>query len=883
MKKSLSILLVAALTVTAVISMPLYPSAAAGAGGDPGNVRAVTYGSCSSVNMLIYNDELFTTDPTVYDPQLAAMTIALASASCNSERVDQSTKYSLMSRNAYEFLEDNGFTDIYVNDDYKVKPDGTKAPAIFGHKKIKDKGREYTLLALVPKSGAMGAEFYPVANASHKRNDEGDFAYNSDLRDKVLESAREYIRNSGIKGDLKVWVPGYSRGGGVAVLIAADIIDDPQAALGKDVSVSDSDIYCYSLSSYKTAVDTRDLQADRYMAIHNIISESDIVINLPWEDMSFGWIGNVHKVRSLADRDEALRLLSINSPGDYRSYLNGSDPDAFSPMKLNIRALLDGKLSMEEDDASYIPDDQGEYIDSVMAPIIEMFGEKGGSAREGYYMNYQEAMTRFITYYKQYGLPDSSVLLGSKTAVPFILSAYITSLFEAGSKNSRINNAELSAAAEDAFNALAYIIEDGQGNLRIGTDAKRLKTFETAYMLFRSAYFSENSEPETNKLGIPQKYSLRTELRFDRLPVGTLRMLTAKLYSMTLKDVLTAQGVESETISQMTGDKDSAAMSAVITHVMFINDAQSGKIRPLSPENEQFKQLATFIGNYGRVDTLHYVEVDMSWIEGGSELFADFEGVTDDQFAGYRRVYINSAGQADVSGTVKDESGNTVASFKNGRMLSRTDEWIGYTVSDNGGWLRLPLTHSYTVEMKTSKDTVLDLKLAEYSVHEGKELRSARWKDLHAYKNGSVVLSVPEIAAGESGYTLPSDVKYDVSVSGSSSEGPAPAPAENTVYSKSVPKAKSVSVKSGSGSMTVRWKKLRASDRKKFSKVEVQYSTSKKFKTYKTLDVSKNKKSVRIKGLKKGKTYYVRVRNVKKKGGIKYVSKWSVKKKAKVR
>ena len=65
---------------------------------------------------------------------------------------------------------------------------------------------------------------------------------------------------------------------------------------------------------------------------------------------------------------------------------------------------------------------------------------------------------------------------------------------------------------------------------------------------------------------------------------------------------------------------------------------------------------------------------------------------------------------------------------------------------------------------------------------------------------------------------------------------------------------------------------------------EVQYSTNKDFKkgvhTKKVTGAAKVK--VTIKGLKKNKKYYVRIRTYKKVGGKKYVSKWSKKKSVKI-
>lgn len=79
--------------------------------------------------------------------------------------------------------------------------------------------------------------------------------------------------------------------------------------------------------------------------------------------------------------------------------------------------------------------------------------------------------------------------------------------------------------------------------------------------------------------------------------------------------------------------------------------------------------------------------------------------------------------------------------------------------------------------------------------------------------------------------------------------------------------------------LQVKWKK-----NAKAGGYEIQYSTSKKFKGAKTKKVSGAKKtSVTIKGLKKGKTYYVRIRCYKKSGKTTYTSCWSSSKKVKIK
>ena len=65
---------------------------------------------------------------------------------------------------------------------------------------------------------------------------------------------------------------------------------------------------------------------------------------------------------------------------------------------------------------------------------------------------------------------------------------------------------------------------------------------------------------------------------------------------------------------------------------------------------------------------------------------------------------------------------------------------------------------------------------------------------------------------------------------------------------------------------------------------QLQYAWNKKFtKKKKTKNVGKYKSSATIKGLKKGKKYYVRVRAYKKGGGKKAYGKWSNVKKVKIK
>ena len=79
------------------------------------------------------------------------------------------------------------------------------------------------------------------------------------------------------------------------------------------------------------------------------------------------------------------------------------------------------------------------------------------------------------------------------------------------------------------------------------------------------------------------------------------------------------------------------------------------------------------------------------------------------------------------------------------------------------------------------------------------------------------------------------------------------------------------SLKAGKKSLTVKWKKG-----SKIDGYEIQYSLKSNFKSAKKITISKaSTKKTEIDGLKKKKTYYVRIRTYKEVDGKKYYSEWS--------
>lgn len=86
------------------------------------------------------------------------------------------------------------------------------------------------------------------------------------------------------------------------------------------------------------------------------------------------------------------------------------------------------------------------------------------------------------------------------------------------------------------------------------------------------------------------------------------------------------------------------------------------------------------------------------------------------------------------------------------------------------------------------------------------------------------------------------------------------------------PKGTSISgISAGTKKLIVKWKKQDA----QIDYYQIQYSTDKNFKTYKTKNVKKGTYKITLTGLAAGRTYYLRIRTYKKAGGKTYYSKYS--------
>lgn len=867
-KRITAIVLSAAMILSGVFVLPL-ESNAADISGDPDAVKGVYYTYYGRVvGPHVYSDELFAGDSTDFNYSVASASITMCLASLRSNR----TKDGLVvesSRPIREYLTDNGFTDFEASRSFDENDGDTINAVAVARKTIVDNGEKYTLLAIAPRGATTDSEW----KTTFDMGENGDFAAYAKGRDMVLEFTRDYIRDKKISGNVKIWTSGFSRGAGIDNLVAAAIVDDPMAALG--VNVKRGDIYCYLIGTPRVTTD-RKCKASRYDCIHTIIEHGDIYANFPIIADGFDRYGTEYfYAQNGEDTGRMLEYLKGYRESDYEYYIE-NDPDEFYPRKLDLEGLLQGNLSFVDDDDSYITKDRGEYLEDLTASFSRSIaGSVSGdkSFREVFSSKYQEGLMRFadaVVYY------DFSVdtLTGGTYGIPMLLSMYLTNLVE-----SAVNGTteSINETVEETFNRIALIVEDEDGNV-----LERFANAESYYLQIRDTYFT----------GDHGCYELRYSIKGKSLLVKALRNLTGMLYAGLMRENLTGKADE-EYIAEITKPENSVTTAYALTCIFFGCDAEGGKARPMKLDSG-LKAMATLLSNLNRLSTLHGSDVMTSWIAIYDPYYIEYEADTDAQRMGYRRVYIGQPDSANIAGSVIDGNGDTVAEFRNGRITSRTDDWVGMTTCDTGNWLRLPMENSYKVVFSNDRDCSSGLKIEEYSPYYEevrREVVKSDWKSISLEAGSKVEVSVPAIKAGRKGYDLPSQVDYSMTVTGPaappapSGDSPDASGTMEVVRSSAITAVKSVSAKAGRKSITVKWKKPSAKKLKKYSRVEIQYSTDPDFRagTTRVKEVSKTKRSYKIKKLAAKNTYYVRLRNIRYSYNKKYVSGWSKVKKVKVK
>ncbi|MBQ7120084.1 MAG: hypothetical protein IJO09_07710 [Oscillospiraceae bacterium] len=239
-----------------------------------------------------YDDRYFWGDATQYNPQLSTMSFCLALSAFSVEEADGDTDFSNNFLNVRNLLCDElGYTDFSANDSYSQEPTTDSIAVAAAQKKVYDEqGIPCTIIAVAVRGGGYGKEW----TSNFTLGESGQAQGFREAKEQVLEFLKNYISNNNqIRGKVKFWITGFSRGAATSNLVAGTMNDDPYI-LGSHIEFSKNDIFAYCFATPKGALKEDILAKDssHYSNIWNILNINDPVPLVAMEELGFARYGN---------------------------------------------------------------------------------------------------------------------------------------------------------------------------------------------------------------------------------------------------------------------------------------------------------------------------------------------------------------------------------------------------------------------------------------------------------------------------------------------------------------------------------------------------------------------------------------------------------------
>lgn len=238
-----------------------------------------------------FDTDYFGQSAAVYNPSLATMSLCFAVSSFG-------TNYSNKNQyvNAESLLKDNDFRYIEANSDFKSEPGLDTMGVIIGMRDVKTEDEEYTLIAL----SVRGGNYFSEWGGNFKLGPDGNHAGFTAAKTIALNFLNDYVtrHKSSIKGKVKLWMAGYSRGGATVNLLAGDLSTRNKIGSQNEVDIARNNIFAYCFEpprGLNSSVVSAE-KARQFTNIHNIVNPNDFVPMVAMKEWGFIRYGTDEKV-----------------------------------------------------------------------------------------------------------------------------------------------------------------------------------------------------------------------------------------------------------------------------------------------------------------------------------------------------------------------------------------------------------------------------------------------------------------------------------------------------------------------------------------------------------------------------------------------------------
>lgn len=586
-----------------------------------------TYTEGDLTDYYYYSDDFFNGSATEYNPQLATMSMTVAAASISSQ--DQDATYEVKSRNLESLMIDLDFWGFEVNDYYKQEPKEQTMGVGMAYRVIGEGENAYTVLAIVPRSAGYKKEWAGNFTVGKEGLHEG-FAKGKDI---ILEFAKDYVEYylEDFEGEVKIWTMGYSRGAGVVNLLAADLVDRSQEAIG--LELKKENIFAYTFGTPSTVEYANEEEktafAENYKNIWNVYADYDIVTFAPFRNWGFTYYGQTKNldVYNADKKAKMLGFLKGTNETIYNIYTaenSSADPDNFMAVKASLTA--EGTLTMLPAEESYgIPNNQKDFLESRIAFLVEnLVPDRETYVDDGY----QYALQQVTSLYFGLDSEGSTELVGGMTEKAMMLAGiyYLYFLTDCYLTEESVVT-YLPIVQETLANLDAYLAQLAQPTPDSEEEISGIAMTEW-YQAMTAMLASEEfmtikgiiltSDPETLKNYVP---TIKTTIEQAAIDITT-EVLGDGVLALTMDDE-----AEKEALYETMTDEAVAGPLAKFIVYLLLGSDNATPFEALDIQNivgnKNIALAATFVANAGRYMRVHNNEIILSWLRAEDTNYLD--------------------------------------------------------------------------------------------------------------------------------------------------------------------------------------------------------------------------------------------------------------------
>ena len=349
---------------------------------------------------LFYSDNYFLVPSTYLNKALLTQSLSLTMACFASSSFDYSSKY----KNGIDLLTKLEFNNIEANVDFKNKPNADSLGIVFANKKIK----KYTLIVAVIRSANYESEWasnFKIGNDKNSNFHKGFF----EASEIYLDSLKYYLEKHKIKGKIKLWSMGFSRGA-ISNNIASGRIDEmiekKHYLFNKKIKLIKDNFYSFCFEPPRGVFYTSDYpKHEKFNNIYSVINYNDAVPKVVPRTLNCTRFG---KELYLPDRINNFDFeLQIDKVIDqFKLFPNYDTLGEYSISKFKMN--VDSRLSkiFAGKNKYLINWTQGLYLDE----LLDVIASYAIISRDNYTSLFQEGIRNLLIQYYNSDFKDKDIL-----------------------------------------------------------------------------------------------------------------------------------------------------------------------------------------------------------------------------------------------------------------------------------------------------------------------------------------------------------------------------------------------------------------------------------------------------------------------------------------